>query len=128
MPGEFGRFVDRKRRRPELGGNDVMLKDIAAAMGISASYLSDIMKGRRSLPDRKGLEVVAGILRLTDQEKEEMLDIVGREREEAAPDLPEYLMSEELPHVRMALRRAKDKRLTDDFWKRVVDQVEREQG
>ena len=102
-----------------------MLKDIAAEMEISASYLSDIMKGRRSLPDKHGLDAISRILRLTHEEIEEMLDTVGRERDEAAPDLPEYIMSEERPHVRVALRRAKDKNLGDDFWERIADEINR---
>lgn len=124
MSGEFGRFIERKRRGRAAGGEDVMLKDIAAEMSISASYLSDIMKGRRSLPNREGLNVVARMLSLSPEEIDEMLDIVGREREQAAPDLPEYIMSIELPHVRVALRKAKSKNLGDDFWQRIVDEID----
>lgn len=32
-----------------------------------------------------------------------MFDLAGRERDEAAPDLPEYIMNENDPHVRVAL-------------------------
>jgi hypothetical protein len=55
-----------------------------------------------------------------------MFDLAGREREEAAPDLPEYIMDESLPHVRVALRRANRSNLGDDFWKKVVDEIDRE--
>jgi len=124
MSGGFGRFVDNKRRGRSPGGGDVMLKDIAAEMGISPSYLSDIMRGRRSMPDKDGLDAVARILLLSGEEQEDMLDTVGRERAEAAPDLPEYIMSEDLPHVRAALRKAKSKNLGDDFWKRVSEDID----
>lgn len=53
---------------------------------------------------------IADVLRLTDEERAEMFDLAGRERNEAAPDLPEYIMDENLPHVRAALRKASDKR------------------
>ena len=123
MAGEFGRYIDDKRRGRGAGGDDIKLKDIAEAMGMTASYLSDIVKGRRNPPEMQILEKIAVVLKLTSDEKEVMLDLAGRERDSAAPDLPEYLMAENMPHVRMALRRASEKKLGDDFWKKVVDDI-----
>lgn len=127
MAGEFGKFIDEKRRGRAPGGSDILLKDIAAAMGVTATYLSDIVKGRRNPPDVETLRKIAIVLNLDSEEKALMYDLAGRERNEAAPDLPEYLMSEDIPHVRAALRRASDKKLGDDFWKRVFDQIEQEE-
>jgi transcriptional regulator with XRE-family HTH domain len=124
MAGEFGKFIDDKRRGRAGSGGDIMLKDIAKAMGMTATYLSDIIKGRRNPPDMKLLEKIATVLHLTSDEKEEMFDLAGRERNETAPDLPNYIMDEDIPHVRMALRRANDKKLGDDFWKQVVDSID----
>ena len=123
MAGEFGRYIDDKRRGRGAGGDDIKLKDIAEAMGMTASYLSDIVKGRRNPPEMQILDKIAVVLKLTSDEKEAMLDLAGRERDSAAPDLPEYLMAENMPHVRMALRRASEKKLGDDFWKKVVDDI-----
>jgi transcriptional regulator with XRE-family HTH domain len=119
MAGEFGKFIDLKRKGRGAGGEDIKLKDIADAMGMTASYLSDIVKGRRNPPEMNVLEKIAAVLQLTPDEMEEMLDLAGRERDAAAPDLPKYLMSTQLPHVRKALRRANEKNLGDDFWNRV---------
>ena len=127
MAGEFGKFIDEKRRGRAPGGSDILLKDIAAAMGVTATYRSDIVKGRRNPPDVETLRKIAIVLNLDSEEKALMYDLAGRERNEAAPDLPEYLMSEDIPHVRAALRRASDKKLGDDFWKRVFDQIEQEE-
>jgi transcriptional regulator with XRE-family HTH domain len=126
MIGDFGRYIDQKRRKRAAGGGDIMLKDIAAAMGVTATYLSDIIKGRRNPPDMSLLEKISDILRLTEDERREIFDLAGSEREEAAPDLPEYIMDESLPHVRVALRRANRRNIGDDFWKRVVDEMDRE--
>ena len=126
MAGEFGKFIDEKRRGRAPGGSDILLKDIAAAMGVTATYLSDIVKGRRNPPDVETLRKIAIVLNLDSEEKALMYDLAGRERNEAAPDLPEYLMSEDIPHVRAALRRASDKKLGDDFWKKVFEQIEKE--
>ena len=127
MAGEFGKFIDEKRKGRAADGGDIMLKDIAAAMGTTATYLSDIIKGRRNPPDMKLLEKIATVLNLNSEEKEEMFDLAGRERDEAAPDLPEYIMDKEIPHVRVALRRANDKNLGDDFWKKVVDDIDKKE-
>lgn len=125
MAGEFGKFIDEKRRGRAADGSDIMLKDIASAMGTTATYLSDIIKGRRNPPEMKLLEKIATVLRLSPKEKEDMFDLAGRERDEAAPDLPSYIMNEDIPHVRVALRRANDKKLGDDFWKKVVEEIDK---
>jgi transcriptional regulator with XRE-family HTH domain len=126
MTGEFGKYIDTLRRGRGDNGKDILLSDIAEAMGISPSYLSDIIKGRRNPPEIHVIEKTAIVLRLSSDQKEELLDLAGRDRDSAAPDLPEYLMSNEIPHVRKALRRASEKKLGDDFWKKVVDDIEQE--
>lgn len=120
MAGEFGRFINEKRKGRGQGGSDILLRDLAAAMGnMSVSYLSDIIKGRRNPPDKKLLEIIADVLQLNANERDEMYDLAGRERDEAAPDLPDYIMNENIPHVRTALRTAKKAGLGDDFWRQV---------
>jgi len=125
MAGEFGAYIDSKRKGRGPGGEDIRLKDVAEAMGMTASYLSDIVKGRRNPPEMQILEKIAIVLQLNPEEKAEMLDLAGRERDTAAPDLPDYLMSTELPHVRKALRRATEKNLGDDFWKKVFEEIDK---
>jgi len=126
MAGEFGKYIDDKRRGRGDGGEDIKLKDIADAMGMTASYLSDIIKGRRNPPEMQIIDKIALVLRLTPDEKEDLLDLAGRDRDSAAPDLPEYLMSNSIPHVRKALRRASEKKLGDDFWKKVLNDIDKE--
>lgn len=125
MTGDFGKFINEKRLGRGPAGGDILLKDIAKAMGTTATYLSDIIKGRRNPPEMNLLLKIAEILQLTDEEKAEMFDLAGRERNEAAPDLPEYIMDESIPHVRAALRRASDKNLGDDFWKYVLEEIDK---
>ena len=126
MAGEFCAYVNAKRKGRGPGGSDVLLRDLAQAMGnMSVSYLSDILKGRRNPPDIKLLEIIADQLHLDADEKAEMFDLAGRERAEAAPDLPDYIMDENLPHVRLALRKAKKKGLGDDFWKKINEEIDK---
>lgn len=125
MAGEFGAFINAKRKGRGPDGTDILLKDLAKAMGdMSVTYLSDIIKGRRNPPEMKLLEIIAKVLSLTPMEKADMFDLAGRERDEAAPDLPGYIMDENIPHVRAALRRASNKGLGDDFWKKVLDDID----
>ena len=114
MAGEFGSFIARKRLE-----KDVRLKPMADRLGVSVTYLSDIIKGRRNPPEMTGLEALADILGLNEVERNEMFDLAGRERNQVSPDLPDYIMDETLPNARIALRRARNAGLGDDFWKEV---------
>ena len=129
MRGDFGAYIDQKRMGRGPGGADILLRDLAYAMGnMTMLYLSDIIKGRRNPPDKKYLKIIADELHLDADECDEMYDLAGRERDEAAPDLPEYIMDENLPHVRVALRKANKKGLGDDFWKRVAEEIDKNGG
>ena len=123
MAGEFGAFIAQKRLE-----KDVKLKPIADKLGVSVTYLSDIIKGRRNPPDIEGLEALATALNLSEEEREEMLDLAGSERNQVSPDLPEYIMDEALPNARAALRRAKSQGLGDDFWQEVNEIIDKRNG
>lgn len=114
MAGEFGAYIAQKRVE-----KDVKLKPIAEKLGVSVTYLSDIIKGRRNPPDIDGLEALAKALSLNEGERDEMFDLAGRERNQVSPDLPEYIMGEDIPTARVALRRARNCNLGDDFWQEV---------
>lgn len=120
MAGEFGAYIAQKRIE-----KDVKLKPIAEKLGVSVTYLSDIIKGRRNPPDIDGLEALADILGLSGDEKNVMLDLAGRERNQVSPDLPAYIMDETLPNARVALRRARNAKLGDDFWEEVNKIIDR---
>ena len=128
MAGEFGAFINAKRKGRGSDGTDILLRDLAKAMGdMSVTYLSDIIKGRRNPPEMKLLNIIAEELSLSTEEKAEMFDLAGRERDEAAPDLPGYIMDENIPHVRAALRKASNKGLGDEFWKKVLDDIDKKE-
>jgi len=123
MGETFGAFVAKKRIE-----RDVKLKPISEKLGVSVTYLSDIIKGRRNPPDIEGLEALSEILALTDDEKNEMFDLAGRDRNQVSPDLPNYIMDESLPHARVALRRARNANLGDDFWREVNKIIDQKEG
>ena len=107
---------------------DIKLKPIAEKLGVSVTYLSDIIKGRRNPPDIDGLESIAAVLNLDEAERNEMFDLAGRERNQVSPDLPEYIMDEALPSARIALRRAKSQGLGEDFWQEVNKIIDKQNG
>lgn len=123
MPKEFGKFLAEKRLE-----KDVKLRPIAEKMGVSVTYLSDIIKGRRNPPDKEGLDIIAEMLGLTEKEKEDMYDLAGRERKQVSPDLTDYIMDEALPNARLAYRKARNANLGDDFWKEVIDMMDKREG
>lgn len=119
MTGEFGRFIAAKRLE-----KDVKLKPIAERLGMSVTYLSDIIKGRRNPPDKEGLEILAEMFDLNEEEKDMMFDLAGRERDQVSPDLTDYIMDESLPSARAAYRKARNANLGDDFWKSIVEMID----
>lgn len=123
MAGEFGRYIAEKRLE-----KDVKLRPIAERLGMSVTYLSDIIKGRRNPPDRDGLEVLAEMLCLSEEEKDVMFDLAGRERNQVSPDLTEYIMDETLPNARAAFRKARNANLGDEFWQEINELINKRRG
>lgn len=118
MAGEFGAYIAQKRIE-----KDVKLKPMAEKLGVSVTYLSDIIKGRRNPPEKEGLDIMARCLSLSDEERDEMFDLAGRDRKQVSPDLPDYIMDESIPSARVALRRAKNANLGENFWKKVNSMI-----
>ncbi len=123
MAGEFGAYLAEKRLE-----KDVKLKPMAEKMGVSVTYLSDIIKGRRNPPEKEGLAIIAECLNLSQEETDHLYDLAGRERNQVSPDLPEYIMDESIPNARVALRRAKQANLGDDFWQEVNKIIDKKGG
>lgn len=123
MAGEFGAYIAQKRIE-----KDVKLKPMAERLGMSVTYLSDIIKGRRNPPDAAGLEIIAEMLFLSPEERDCLFDLAGRERNQVSPDLPEYIMDESLQEARVALRRAKSANLGNDFWEEVNRMIDKKEG
>ncbi len=123
MAGEFGAYIARKRIE-----KDVKLKSIAEKLGLSVTYLSDIIKGRRNPPDIDGLDALAEALHLDSAERDKMFDLAGRERSQVSPDLTEYIMDEKIPSARVAFRKARNGGLGDDFWQEVNQIIDKRNG
>lgn len=117
----FGKFIEERRKA--LG---LTLRGFAAELDIAPAYMSDIEKGRRYPPEKK-LDEIAQILKLNDAEKNSMLDLAAMAKTKTvSSDLPEYIMEKDL--ARVALRRARDGKLSDEGWQEVIDLIDKKIG
>ncbi len=122
MTGEFGKFIETKRK-----ALNKTLRGLAADLEIAPAYMSDIEKGHRYPPDKDKLEKMAELLNLSEDEKNKMFDLSAGEKDNSvSPDLPEYIMGTE--KARVALRMARDNGATDETWQKVIDMLEQETG
>ena len=90
--------------------------------GISPGYYCDIEKSRKAPPDREILEKIIAALQLSGKDRVIFYDLAGKARSGVSPDLPDYIMENEV--VRVALRVAKEKANADD-WKQFIDTLEK---
>ena len=117
----FGDFIIAKRT--EKG---ISLRKMAELMGLSAPYWSDVEKGRKNPPKIEKLEQLAQLLTLTDEEKTLMLDLAGKDRKSVAPDIPEYIISND--YVAAALRQVRDLGANEEDWERFVEELKNRKG
>lgn len=117
----FGEFLAAKREE-----RDLTLREMARKMGVSAPFLSDVEKNRSAPFTKERLDKVAEILNLDTDEKITMFDLVGRQRNTVAPDLPEYIIGRD--YVAAALRTARDLNAGEAEWRKFVEDLKKLEG
>lgn len=120
MSSKFGDFIKEKRKEKRLS-----LRKMAEQLDISPSYWSDIEKGRRNPPQLDMIEKIVNVLNLSEEEKDQIIDLASEERGEIPMDLPSYINSSEIAKV--ALRKAskvegENKRL-DEAWRNFIKEI-----
>lgn len=119
MEQTFGSFV--RERRLSRG---ISLRSMAAKLELSPVYMSNIENDRRAAPSQEYLERLAMLLQLGKTDREQMLDLAARSRQDrVSADLPEYIMDREI--VRTALRTAREADATDQEWQDFIDRINR---
>ena len=114
----FGTFIVKMRNRPGL---EMSLRALAKEMGLSPSYWSDIEKDQKNPPSLDKLALLAKILKLSEEENTQMLDLAGKQRNTVAPDIPEYIMRNDF--VAAALRTAIANNAEQCDWEKFVEQL-----
>lgn len=117
----FGTCLARLRE-----AKDVTLRELARKINVSAPFLSDVEKGRRAPLTAERLEMVVSVLHLSEDEKTDLYDAAGRQRNTIAPDLPEYIMRHE--YVSAALRTARDLDAGEEEWQKFVENLKKRKG
>lgn len=117
----FGDFLHQKR----IAKGD-SYRDLAAVLGVSAPYISDIEKDRRNAPSMEKLEKLAKYYDLTTDEKALMFDLAGEKKSEVAPDIPGYIKDHD--YVASALRTARDLGANEKDWQDFIDDLKRRKG
>ena len=105
---------------------DFTLRELARQLGVSAPFLSDVEKNRSAPLTKDRLDKVAEILHLNTDEKTAMFDLVGRQRNTVAPDLPDYIMGRD--YVAAALRTARDLNAGEAEWLKFVEDLKKREG
>ena len=114
----FGEFIAKKRLERRI-----TLRKMAEMLDCSATFLSDIEKDRRNPLDMERMEKLSQILALSEEERNEMLDLAGRKRNSVAPDLPDYIMNRS--YVSAALRTARDLNAGEAEWQKFIDDLQK---
>lgn len=115
----FGSFLSEKRK-----SRDVLSKDLAAHLNVSAVYICDVEKDRKAAPRSEHLEMIADYLHFNEEERNTMYDLaanVQAYRKGISPDLPDYIMEKDI--VRTALRTAKQYDIKDDEWAEFIEKI-----
>ena len=116
----FGDFV--RERRMNAGVN---LRALAKELDIAPAYISDIEKNHRYPPDKKKIYKIAEVLKLSEEEKNQMFDLAGEARVGTiAPDISDYVTSQNA--ARVALRKARDLNLGEKEWVQILKNIEKQ--
>ena len=119
MEQTFGSFI--RNRRIARG---LTLRGMAAKLDLSPVYMSNIENDRRAAPTQEHLERMAMLLQLDKADRERMLDLAARSRQDrVSADLPDYIMDREI--VRAALRTAREADATDQEWQEFIDRIQK---
>ena len=80
---KFGSYIRDIRIKKRIGQ-----RELAAKIGIAASYLNDIEKNKRTAPK---ISVINNISKILEIEKNYLHDLAGISKKSVAPDVSEYI-------------------------------------
>ena len=125
--GEFGKYIKNKRIEKRY-----TLIAAAKLLGISFSYLSDIENGKKLPPNslddnhKELMQKIKKHLELSEDEYEELVKLADKElmdRGHLANEINQYMI--ENPIATVALRKATKKNLSEDAWKKIIEEMDK---
>ena len=116
----FGEFM--KQRRLELNYN---IKNVAECLKVTSGYISDIEKGNRHAPTAF-LNKIISILEISEEDKNDFIDLAYLSHETCSPDLIKYLTtSKEAKSARLAVHQVIENDISgDELLKLVTNYIE----
>ena len=81
----FGEYLKRLRGKTPQG-------KLAAAIGKTTMYISNIEKGKNNPPDESQLKKIADVLNLNEQQRFDLIDTAAAERGTVAQDIVKALI------------------------------------
>lgn len=118
----FGQYIRKKRMDSP---NELTLREVSNALGMSLSMYSDIEKDRRIPSDSFDYEALASLLSLDAAEKALMYDLTARRKRTVPPDIEDVMMySESGNYARMALRMTNEGTANEEDWKTFIRNLE----
>ena len=99
---KFGTFIRELRTKKDIGQ-----RELAKKINISASYLNDIEKNKRSAPK---IDILKKLSKTLDIDFKYLNDLVGITNKDIAPDIYEYI--KEKPEIISFLRLLKENNFT----------------
>jgi len=119
----FGDFIRKKRLEH---ADELTLKEVSGMLGISLSFLSDVENNRRKPFDREKIELFAGKLGLSPEDKAAMFDLAARDRREVPSDIEDIMMYGEIGEMaRLALRKSNAGEISEEDWKQFIRRMEK---
>lgn len=117
----FGELLAKKRE-----ARNTTLRELARQLEVSAAFLSDVENNRKPPLTADRIEKAANILHLSSDEKTQLYNLAGKQRNIVPPDLPDYII--ERDYVSAALRTARDLDAGEEEWQRFVEDIKRRKG
>lgn len=117
----YGQFLRAKRLSDS---RELTLKDIAAELDVSVSFVSDVEQGRRKPYDEAKTQKLIEFLRLTEEDTALMYDLAAKENSRIPRDLDDIMMySEAGDMARYALRMTKKGIVDENDWKHFIQYI-----
>ena len=115
MNKKFGPFIRELRMQRGIGQ-----RELASKIGLSASYLNDIEKEKRTAPKLSVIKKISSILSI---DIKLLNDLAGTSKKTLAPDINEFIIKN--PKIGSLLRTIKESNLNDDQIKSIENSINR---
>jgi transcriptional regulator with XRE-family HTH domain len=122
---EFGKYLKEKRNNKKI-----TLRQASEGLKVSISYLSDLENGEKLPPNSKQSEYsdfmdrLISFYELNENERKEIIELADKDLVSSghvSNDITSYMG--DTPMATVALRTAKEKNLSDEEWRKIIENM-----